>query len=347
MAKTYSLNPDRKIINGRAQVSAEELADFKKKYGSDKTLRDLLNMDKGLSRRGSKPEASMREKFANQYKDPIRAFASAELGMGEGPGEMRKKAVPSKQRVTTPMKGTAFSEETPSVTPSPAPSRRGISSDMPSSPSGGGMDEDRRTVASRRGISSDMPSEPSGGGMDEDRRAGKGKFYERLTRSGLTPDSEDATLGKAIPTVLSMLALPAAKGAAGLARAASAPGRIARAISKGASESSPTVRTPTARTSTETGRRFKPEEEVQAAESAARGSVNRRQIQEARAERQRMMEEKPAMQTKPERPSPRSRTREDEGIEFRRGGMTKGYAKGGSVRGAGIAQRGVKACKTY
>ena len=321
MAKTYSPNPDRKIINGRVQVSAEELADFKKKYGSDKTLRDLLNMDKGLSRRGSKPEASMREKFANQYKDPIRAFASAELGMGEGPGEMRKKAVPFKQRVTTPMKGTAFSEETPSVTSSPAPSRRGIGSDM--------------------------PSEPSGGGMDEDRRAGKGKFYERLTRSGLTPDSEDATLGKAIPTALSMLAPPAAKGAAGLARAASAPNRIARAISKGASEASPTVRTPTARTSTETGRRFKPEEEVQAAESAARGSVNRRQIQEARAERQRMMEEKPAMQTKPERPSPRSRTREDEGIEFRRGGMTKGYAKGGSVRGAGIAQRGVKACKTY
>jgi hypothetical protein len=303
-------------------------------------------MDKGLSRRGSKPEASMREKFANQYKDPIRAFASAELGMGEGPGEMRKKAVPSKQRVTTPMKGTAFSEETPSVTSSPAPSRRGISSDMPSSPSGGGMDEDRRTVASRRGISSDMPSETSGGGMDEDRRAGKGKFYERLTRAGLTPDS-DLSASKSAMTAAGMAAPGALKGAARIAEGVSAPGRIARAISKGASEASPTVRTPTARTSTETGRRFKPEEEVQAAESAARGSVNRRQIQEARAERQRMMEEKPAMQTKPERPSPRSRTREDEGIEFRRGGMTKGYAKGGSVRGAGIAQRGVKACKTY
>jgi hypothetical protein len=28
-----------------------------------------------------------------------------------------------------------------------------------------------------------------------------------------------------------------------------------------------------------------------------------------------------------------------------KGGMTKKYAKGGSVRGAGVAQRGVKQCK--
>jgi hypothetical protein len=31
---------------GRAKVSREELADFKRKYGADKTLRDLLNADK-------------------------------------------------------------------------------------------------------------------------------------------------------------------------------------------------------------------------------------------------------------------------------------------------------------
>ena len=32
-------------------VSAKELADFKSQYGEDKTLRDLLNADKGLRRR--------------------------------------------------------------------------------------------------------------------------------------------------------------------------------------------------------------------------------------------------------------------------------------------------------
>jgi phage gpG-like protein len=30
---------------------------------------------------------------------------------------------------------------------------------------------------------------------------------------------------------------------------------------------------------------------------------------------------------------------------YRKGGMTKKYANGGSVRGAGVAQRGVKQCK--
>jgi hypothetical protein len=48
----YIPNPNRKVKNGKAMVSAKELADFKKQYGEDKTLRDLLNMDKGLRRRG-------------------------------------------------------------------------------------------------------------------------------------------------------------------------------------------------------------------------------------------------------------------------------------------------------
>lgn len=47
----YTPNPDREVVNGKAKVSAKELADFQKQYGGDKTLRDLLNMDKGLVRR--------------------------------------------------------------------------------------------------------------------------------------------------------------------------------------------------------------------------------------------------------------------------------------------------------
>jgi len=46
----YTPNPDRKVVNGKAVVSAKELADFQSEYGSNKTLRDLLNADKGLSR---------------------------------------------------------------------------------------------------------------------------------------------------------------------------------------------------------------------------------------------------------------------------------------------------------
>ena len=158
MAKTYTPNPNRRVVNGRAVVSAEELADFKRKYGSDKTLRDLLNMDKGLSRRGGQ---SMREKFANQYEDPIKAFASAELGMGEGPGAMRKKPMPSKRRVMTPMRGTAFSEEPVSVA---AESKREESKPR--------SDANERL----RKIVKDMEAEESGEGM---RRGGKVKSYAK------------------------------------------------------------------------------------------------------------------------------------------------------------------------
>lgn len=46
---------DRQVINGQAVVSREELEDFRRQFGADKTLRDLLNADKGLRPRGSAP----------------------------------------------------------------------------------------------------------------------------------------------------------------------------------------------------------------------------------------------------------------------------------------------------
>lgn len=50
----YTPNRDREVKNGIAQVSAKELADFRKQYGEKSTLRDLLNADKGLERKGEK-----------------------------------------------------------------------------------------------------------------------------------------------------------------------------------------------------------------------------------------------------------------------------------------------------
>lgn len=55
----------------------------------------------------------------------------------------------------------------------------------------------------------------------------------------------------------------------------------------------------------------------------------------------------PAMQGDKARATPRSRTRDEEDVEFRKGGKVKTYASGGSVKGAGIAQRGVRKCKVY
>ena len=48
---------NRGTVNGKADVSKEELDDFKKKYGQDKTLKDLLNAD----RTGKAPEKKMPE----------------------------------------------------------------------------------------------------------------------------------------------------------------------------------------------------------------------------------------------------------------------------------------------
>lgn len=39
--------PNRPVIDGRAVVTAEELADFRRQFGAEKTLRDLLNADRG------------------------------------------------------------------------------------------------------------------------------------------------------------------------------------------------------------------------------------------------------------------------------------------------------------
>jgi hypothetical protein len=47
----YTPNANRQVRGGKAMVSAKELADFKSEFGSDKTLTDLLNMDKGLQRK--------------------------------------------------------------------------------------------------------------------------------------------------------------------------------------------------------------------------------------------------------------------------------------------------------
>lgn len=50
----YKPNANRQTKSGKAMVSAGELKSFRDMYGADKTLRDLLNKDKGLSRKSEK-----------------------------------------------------------------------------------------------------------------------------------------------------------------------------------------------------------------------------------------------------------------------------------------------------
>ena len=52
--KAKQMLAGREVKNGKVFVSAKELADFKKKYGTDKTLTDLLNKERNLTRREDK-----------------------------------------------------------------------------------------------------------------------------------------------------------------------------------------------------------------------------------------------------------------------------------------------------
>ena len=51
--------PNRPVVDGKAMVTAEELADFRRQFGAEKTLRDLLNADRGAMPAAA-PEADMR-----------------------------------------------------------------------------------------------------------------------------------------------------------------------------------------------------------------------------------------------------------------------------------------------
>lgn len=73
----YTPKADRAVKNGVAQVSAKELADFRKMYGEDKTLRDLLNMDKGLERKGDREQAAAKAASIREADDARAAARDA------------------------------------------------------------------------------------------------------------------------------------------------------------------------------------------------------------------------------------------------------------------------------
>ena len=65
-------------------ISKAELDDFKKKYGSDKTLRDLLNAERGLTRRADPVS-----------KAPLKKLKEIDVKTGE---EMSKGGMPKKKK---------------------------------------------------------------------------------------------------------------------------------------------------------------------------------------------------------------------------------------------------------
>ena len=78
--------PNRPVVNGIAQVSREELEDFRRKFGANMTLRDLLNADKGRGPSAANPAARGQNRAeapatpagqSDPYQDPSRALEGA------------------------------------------------------------------------------------------------------------------------------------------------------------------------------------------------------------------------------------------------------------------------------
>jgi len=85
----YKPNPNREVVDGKAKVSAKELAAFQSEYGKDKTLRDLLNMDKGLVRRGEKPAE---KSYENKAKFDPASYSAYPLESSMRKTEYQQKA---------------------------------------------------------------------------------------------------------------------------------------------------------------------------------------------------------------------------------------------------------------
>jgi len=118
--------------------------------------------------------------------------------------------------------------------------------------------------------------------------------------------------------------------------------QIARAIREGAESAPVTGGSTAARTTSETGRKFGPKAEMEAAESTMRGAVGRRDIQAKRAakERAESAEGKSSVRTG-STGAPRSRNTIGKDEEM----ISRNFASGGKVRGSGCEQRGLRKCK--
>lgn len=113
--------------------------------------------------------------------------------------------------------------------------------------------------------------------------------------------------------------------------------QIAKAIREGAESAPATGGATAARTTSETGRRFGPKAEMEAAESTMRGAVGRRDIQAKRAARERAesAEGKSSGRTG-STGAPRSRNTVGRDEEM----TSRNFSAGGKVRGGGCEQRG-------
>jgi hypothetical protein len=230
-----------------AVVSAAELAQFRKEYGADMTLRDLLNADRGLVRRGSSAA-------------DVRARGGSAAGKVGGQYEYKTSGAKKADIPTGDEK---------------APKASGESTRGPSNL--------ERVLMGIGGGAAAYGAYRGGKAMLEAARKGK---------AASTAARIEPRVGRPVTTRLDDAAAAFSKPQA-------------------------------AEVSKETGRRFTAAQEREAAEAAVRGAVARKKMAETRSARSRAMEEAKKdsmMKADKKKPSPRSRTRDEEDIEFAKGG---------------------------
>lgn len=90
--------PNRPVIDGKVMVTAEELADFRRQFGAEKTLRDLLNAD-----RGAMPSAAQETDMRSRsYRNPVENYpvegykpaVAGEIPVGAMPGPAASGRIP-------------------------------------------------------------------------------------------------------------------------------------------------------------------------------------------------------------------------------------------------------------
>ena len=232
-------------------VSKEELADFKKRFGADKTLKDLLNADKT----GKLPE----------------------------PVSRRSESASKKETADIP-KG---SEKAPARTGELAKGPSNLEKVLMGLPVAGGMYAGYRMAKGAKA------------GQEALRAAAKTRETSPMLRrsgEGMEAATRAAKASEAREPSLSVSRMP-----------------------RMGEELAPKV-------TTDTGRRFTPKQEMEAAEASIRGAAARKEMADKRAGRSKAMEEAKTqrmMRDEKKKPSPRARTRDEENIEFSRGGMAK------------------------
>jgi hypothetical protein len=277
MRTTYTGPVKNRGLNkrGQANVSREELEDFKRKHGQNKTLRDLLNAELP----GAKPLKRVDEK--SSAPKPASTASSGRAEIPKGAGEYKAP---------------------------PASNQREMS------------DTERVLLTTAGAL--------GGAGAAVPRLAGMASTLGRSAKGAMAPRAAVEPAKRIDPL------LNTSRAAGGKFRS-SAPEIRQAAMAKRADAPATPMRS--TNISSDAGRRFTPQQEMEAAAASMRGAAGRKEIATTRAGRSRAMAEakaeKPILRTDKSRQSPRSRTEETTDVEFR---------KGGSVKGGGCETRGKK-----